>query len=194
MKPLSIECPNLTCIINQSWPGCCICCTVVRSHKGMKSRRFWFKKLQRWKSSINIDLRKWVFSSSLFFFLGCFVFGPQLMMIMQHPPFTYLLNKGNVMQTARSQNCNFCNQKVIFLSFCHISKKKSPKKLFCFWAPTNDDHVTSAFYLLTQQRITKLQFLKSSKISKCYFSFFLSHFCTLHSSKTSLIVWTFFFV
>ena len=22
MKPLSIECPNLTCIINQSWPGC----------------------------------------------------------------------------------------------------------------------------------------------------------------------------
>ena len=21
MKPLSIECPNLTCIINQSWPG-----------------------------------------------------------------------------------------------------------------------------------------------------------------------------
>ena len=22
MKPLVIECPNLTCIINQSWPGC----------------------------------------------------------------------------------------------------------------------------------------------------------------------------
>ena len=101
-----------------------ICCTVVRSHKGKKSRSVWLKKLQRWKSSINIDLRKWVFSSSLFFFLGCFVFGPQLMIIMQHPPFTYLLNKGNVMQTARSQNCNF-------------------------W--------------------------KSSKISKGYFSFFLSH-------------------
>ena len=110
-----------------------ICCTVVRSHKGKKSRSVWLKKLQRWKSSINIDLRKWVFSSSLFFFLGCFVFGPQLMMIMQHPPFTYLLNKGNVMQTARSQNCNFWKaakyQKVIFLSFCHISKKKSPKKI-----------------------------------------------------------------
>ena len=100
------------------------CCTVVQSLKGKKSRSFWLKKLQRWKSSINIDLRKWVFSSSLFFFLGCFVFGPQLMMIMQHPPFTYLLNKGNVMQTARSQ---------------------------------------------------KMQFLKSSKISKGYFSFFLSH-------------------
>ena len=74
------------------------------------------KKLQRWKSSINIDLRKWVFSSSLFFFLGCFVFGPQLMMIMQHPPFTYSLNK-------ESQNCNFWKaakyQNVIFLSFCH---------------------------------------------------------------------------
>ena len=93
------------------------------------------KKLQRWKSSINIDLRKWVFSSSLFFFLGCFVFGPQLMMIMQHPPFTYLLNKGNVMQTARSQNCNFCNQKVIFLSFCHISKKKVTKKIVLFLSP-----------------------------------------------------------
>ena len=25
MKPLSIECPNLTCIINQSWPGCTVC-------------------------------------------------------------------------------------------------------------------------------------------------------------------------
>ena len=24
MKPLSIECPNLTCIINQSWPGCSV--------------------------------------------------------------------------------------------------------------------------------------------------------------------------
>ena len=54
--------------------------------------------------------------------------------------------------------------------------------LFCFWAPTDDDHATSAFYLLTQQRkchadsqITKLQFLKSSKISKGNFSFFLSH-------------------
>ena len=23
MKPLSIECPNLTCIINQSWPEWC---------------------------------------------------------------------------------------------------------------------------------------------------------------------------
>ena len=107
------------------------CCTVVQSLKGKKSRSFWLKKLQRWKSSINIDLRKWVFSSSLFFFLGCFVFGPQLMMIMQHPPFTYLLNKGNVMQTARSQNCNFWKaakyQKVIFLSFCHISKKSHRK-------------------------------------------------------------------
>ena len=25
MKPLSIECPNLTCIINQSWPECGWC-------------------------------------------------------------------------------------------------------------------------------------------------------------------------
>ena len=91
-------------------------------------------------------------------------------------------------------SCNFCNQRLFFFLFVTSPKKKSPKKLFCFSAPTNDDHATSAFYLLTQQRITKLQFLKSSKISKCYFSFFLSHFCTLHSSKTSLIVWTFFFV
>jgi hypothetical protein len=56
--------------------------------------------------------------------------------------------------------------------------------LFCFWAPTNDDHATSAFYLLTQQRkchadsqIRKLQFLKSSKISK---GFFLS-FCHINA-------------
>ena len=29
MKPLSIECPNLTCIINQSWPGCTV--TLVKN-------------------------------------------------------------------------------------------------------------------------------------------------------------------
>ena len=45
--------------------------------------------------------------------------------------------------------------------------------LFCFWAPTNDDHATSAFYLLTQHRkchadskITKLQFLNIIAISE----------------------------
>ena len=129
-----------------------ICCTVVRSHKGKKSRSVWLKKLQRWKSSINIDLRKWVFSSSLFFFLGCFVFGPQLMMIMQHPPFTYLLtyyllNKGNVMQTARSQNCNFWKSSKIskgYFSFflSHLQKKSHRKKLSTlkeFWTACSVD-------------------------------------------------------
>ena len=81
------------------------------------------KKLQRWKSSINIDLRKWVFSSSLFFFLGCFVFGLQLMMIMQHPPFTYLLNIGNVMQITKLQ----------FLNIIAISEKQQNIKRLLFF-------------------------------------------------------------
>ena len=33
MKPLSIECPNLTCIINQSWPGC-----AAEGHLPVKSK------------------------------------------------------------------------------------------------------------------------------------------------------------
>ena len=80
----------------------------------------------------------------------------------------------------------FAIKRLFFFLFVTSPKKKSPKKLFCFSAPTNDDHATSAFYLLTQQRITKLQFLKSSKISKGYFSFFLSHFCTLAPKQVLL--------
>ena len=45
MKPLSIECPNLTCIINQSWPGCeakilGILCTCYILHTYMLQRRY----------------------------------------------------------------------------------------------------------------------------------------------------------
>ena len=100
-----------------------ICCTVVRSHKGKKSRSVWLKKLQRWKSSINIDLRKWVFSSSLFFFLGCFVFGPQLMMIMQHPPFTYLLTT----YSTKEMSCRQPDHKTAI-----SEKQQNIKRLFFF--------------------------------------------------------------
>ena len=44
MKPLSIECPNLTCIINQSWPGCCILGLnhLLRSFRDRIHELFWF--------------------------------------------------------------------------------------------------------------------------------------------------------
>ena len=138
MKPLSIECPNLTCIINQSWPGCAAWISAP-----LESFLSWIKKKSKKK-------KKKIIKFSLIFFLPfCLIIFLWNLVANRsdnflNPPMI-LIRLQNLMEFFKNSNKNFKGKSIRWLEFISLLTKIIKELCSCltWWVALRDSNELS---------------------------------------------------